>query len=202
VTAYWPAWIAAPALGAITVAYWIVLRRPLGVSGVLARFTRLREEAAFDRGNAVLAADAAALEAAMTAATSAAFGDGPAAPAPGDGAPEEAAAAPEGRTCAPTPRLSAHATFLGAIVAGGLLASLARGGFGAGLGDAFARHVAAGPASLGALAAGGALVGFGASLCGGCSAGHGLTGCARLMPGSLAATAAFFAAGAAASFLL
>ena len=113
-----------------------------------------------------------------------------------------AASAPQGRVCAPTPPLSVHATFLVALVAGGALAALARGRFGAGLGDVFAAHLSAGPGGLLALLAGGALVGFGTSLCGGCSAGHGLTGCGRLMPGSLLATAVFFAAAVAASLLV
>jgi len=53
-----------------------------------------------------------------------------------------------------------------------------------------------------ALLGGGALVGFGSAACGGCTAGHGLTGCARLSPGSLVATAAFFGAAIATSLLL
>jgi hypothetical protein len=203
----------APALGVLTVAYWIALRRPLGVSGVLARFSRVREELEFDRGTAVLQGDQAALEAAMAALTAEAFGPPAAASAGGAAAPVEPipaewprppapAAAASGRACAPTPKLSAHATFLVALVVGGLAASLARGDFGRGMGAAFAAHVASGPAGLAALLAGGVLVGFGTSLCGGCSAGHGLTGCGRLMPGSLLATAVFFAAAAGASLLL
>lgn len=211
---FWPAWIVAPALAALTVGYWIVLRRPLGVSGVLARFSRVREEAEFDRGAAVLLAEQAALEAAMTAMTAEAFGSLPvaettAAAAPGEAVttdwpapPPRAAAAAEGRICAPTPRLSVHATFLVSLVVGGLLASLVRGSFGAGMGSVFTAHLGAGPGALLALGAGGVLVGFGTSLCGGCSAGHGLTGCGRLMPGSLLATAVFFAAAVATSLAL
>jgi uncharacterized membrane protein YedE/YeeE len=194
---YWPFWLAGPALGALTVGYWIAVRRPLGVSGVLARFSRIREEARYDRGNEVLAADPALLEAAMAAATEEAFG--PMEPPPAAAADERRAA---GRVCAPTPRLSAHATFLFAVVGGGFLAALARGTLGAPLGDAFVLHVGRGPGALAALAAAGLLVGFGASLTGGCSAGHGLTGCGRLMPGSLLSTATFLAAAAGASLLL
>jgi uncharacterized membrane protein YedE/YeeE len=114
----------------------------------------------------------------------------------------EAAKAPEGRVCAPTPRLAVHATFLVSLAVGGLLASLVRGSFGAGMGSAFAAHLGTGPGALLALGAGGVLVGFGTSLCGGCSGGHGLTGCGRLMPGSLLATAVFFASAVATSLLL
>ncbi len=218
-TSYWPAWIVAPALGALAVCYWVALRRPLSVSGVLARFSRVAEELEFDRGSAVVQSDLAALEVAMAAATAEAFGDmqppdvarvalprGPSfgadmPPTPFASAPAARAAA-TGRVCAPTPSLGAHAIFLAALAAGGFLASTLRGDFGRGLGDAFARHVGSGARGLVLLAAGGALVGFGTALSGGCSAGHGLTGCGRLMPGSLVATAVFFAAAVGVSFLL
>jgi len=202
---YWPWWIIAPALAALTVGHWILLRRPLGVSGVLARFSRVREELAFDRGTAVMQSDAAALEAAMAAAA-AEFLKGPLpevldrdlppAPAQPVHAPADA------RQCAPTPPMTAHFTFLAAVAAGGFLAALSRGTFGAGSGDAFARLIGSGPLALAALGGGGVLVGFGTALCGGCSSGHGLTGCGRLMPGSLVATAAFFAAAVGVSLLL
>jgi hypothetical protein len=221
---YWPAWASALALGTITVGYWIALRRPLGVSGVLARFSRLREEAAVDRGFDALSADQAALEAAMVAMTAEAFGmdpeevprslEGPEAPEPAAsadpafamGAPPAAPTtatfeAPAGRACAPTPALGEHAVFLVALVAGGLVASLLRGSFGAGMGESFTR-LAPGPAGLAALTGGGLLVGFGTALCGGCTAGHGLTGSGRLMPGSLVSTALFFGSAVGVSFLI
>ena len=66
-TTFWPSWATALALAAITVGYWILLRRPLGVSGVLARFSRIREEREVDRGFDAMAADPAALEAALAA---------------------------------------------------------------------------------------------------------------------------------------
>jgi hypothetical protein len=108
----------------------------------------------------------------------------------------------EGRVCAPTPTLSVHATFLVSLAVGGLLAALVRGSFGAGMGAAFTAQFHSLPAQVAALAGGGVLVGFGTALCGGCSSGHGLTGCGRLMPGSLVATATFFATAAAVSILL
>jgi hypothetical protein len=52
------------------------------------------------------------------------------------------------------------------------------------------------------LVLGGALVGFGTTLAGGCSSGHGLFGCARLQPGSLLATASFFGAAVGVSLVL
>jgi uncharacterized protein len=210
-----PWWLAALALGSITVGYWIAVRRPLGVSGVLARFTRVREELEFDRGvDAVNQADRTALEAELMALTLEAFGtvDAPLAEtapaaaggvAPGAGAMEPAAhAADAGRACAPVPSLGAHLSFLAMLIVGGALAAMLRGTWGAGLGEAFARHLAPGPAGLAALAGGGVLVGFGTAMCGGCSAGHGLTGTGRLMPGSLVSTGVFFAAAVAVAVAL
>ena len=224
-TSFWPFWVTAPALGAITVGYWILLRRPLGVSGVLARFSRVREELQVDRGFAALEADRADLEAAMLAMTAEAFGiapeeqeaslEGPGTPRDPAPSPDPAVApaaaapgatpvfeAPAGRVCAPTPSLKEHAIFLVAIVAGGLLASLVRGSFAAPVEASFPRLAASGAGGLAWLAAGGVLVGFGTSLCGGCTAGHGLTGCGRLMPGSLVSAAIFFATAVGISFLI
>jgi uncharacterized protein len=206
-SAFWPFWLLGPALGALTVGHWLAVRRPLGVSGVLARFTRLKEEAAVDRGNAQLQSNAAALEAALEQATAEMFGALPrqdgAAAAPA--APDDAPATPEGRAAAPLPPLSAHLVFLLGLAGGGFLMALLRGQLGrpgVALDAAFAATVAGGPLGLLALAGGGLLVGFGAAASGGCSAGHGLTGCGRLMPGSLLATLVFCAAGVACALLL
>lgn len=58
------------------------------------------------------------------------------------------------------------------------------------------------PASLGLLAAGGLLVGFGTRLGGGCTSGHGLCGVSRLSPRSLVATGVFMAVGMATVYVV
>jgi len=215
VNGFLPWWGTALALGALTVGYWVVVRRPLGVSGVLARFTRVGEELEFDRGvAAVTDVDQAALEAEMLAMTLEAFGN------VGESPPDLVTAAPPGataaagpmepaahasvtgRACAPVPPLGAHFTFLAMLVAGGALVALLRGSWGAGLGADLPARIAGGPGNLGVLAGGGLLVGFGTALCGGCSAGHGLTGTGRLMPGSLVSTGVYFATAVATALLL
>ncbi len=70
------------------------------------------------------------------------------------------------------------------------------------LGPEFARLVGTGGRGLAALAVGGLLVGIGTTVSGGCSTGHGLSGCSRLQPAGVAATATFFATAVACSFLL
>jgi hypothetical protein len=210
--AFWPAWIVAPVLAALGVGYWIVLRRPLAVSGVVARFSRLREELALDRTAAALRAERAAIAAAKAMARAEGL------PLAVTGVPEldaslartgewrlpppDVVVAPAGRVRAPTPAVAVHATFLVALAAGGLLASLARGSFGAGMGADFVARLGGGAGAAVALLAGGALVGFGAALCGGCAAGHGLTGCGRRMPGSFVATAVFLGAAVVTALLL
>jgi hypothetical protein len=219
VTGYWPFWVGAPALALVTVGACIVGRRPLGVSGILSRFVDLPGELRAERRRTAMAStDDRALEAALLAATLEAFGPLPlAGPAPGDapaaGAPglPEAAEPAAGRACAgrcgeavARPTLGAHAVFLVAMVAGAFLVQLGRGGWhlSFSLGEAFERVVASGPAGLAALLGGGLLVGAGTAISGGCSTGHGLSGCSRLQPAGVAATVTFFGVAALVSRLL
>lgn len=213
---YLPWWLGAAILAVVTVGSCIVARRPLGVSGIVARFVRLRAEVETDRARAAVArADEDALEAALLEATRDAFGplaaavpetsfpviSAPAGPsACAADRPAAAAAHRCGHACgspAARPTVVAHALFLGGIVAGAFLAAVLRGGFRLqlDLGPDFARLVGGGGAGLAALAVGGLLVGIGTSISGGCSTGHGLSGCSRLQPAGVAATATFFEIG-------
>lgn len=104
----------------------------------------------------------------------------------------------------PAPPWTAYATFLGAIVVGALLSSLAGGGveLSTQVGPTFERLVGSGGSGAAALLVGGAMVGFGTRMAGGCTSGHGLCGTGRLQSGSLVATATFFGTGIAVTFLL
>jgi uncharacterized membrane protein YedE/YeeE len=94
--------------------------------------------------------------------------------------------------------------FLVAIVLGGLVAQLVRGGWRPTLdmGPVFTSLFGGGPSASAALAVGGLLVGIGTSVSGGCSTGHGLSGSSRLQPASIAATLSFVGAAVVVSFLL
>ena len=71
------------------------------------------------------------------------------------------------------------------------------------MGDGFRELVTDNPSiMIGVLCVGGVLVGFGTRLAGGCSSGHGLSGCGRLRPVSILATGVFFGADVLVSFLL
>ncbi len=192
---YWPWWLGSIALACVTVLHWWVTRRPFAVSGSLARAIAWKRERALDASEG--ADDPAALAAAMHAATVEEFG---------------AAAAGEMDPSAPSPaifpvprvRWSAQLTFLALIPVGGLIAALTHGGLAlhSDLGTSFARLFGDGWSAAAILLGGGLLVGIGTRMAGGCTSGHGLSGCARLQPGSMIATASFFGTAIAVSLLL
>lgn len=199
---YWPWWLGAAFFGAFVVGMWLLERRLLGVSGsytsVIER-TRAEDEA--DRR--LDEADPDAVETALMRATLAAFG------------PEALAAFEQEQAAkpAPAPALlaprkllprSVHVVFLLALGVGGLLDALARGAWQLrfDLGPVHEALTGGGATSLAVLLVGGVLVGLGTRMAGGCTSGHGLSGCSRLVPASLAATASFFGTGVVVSFLL
>lgn len=208
---YWPWWAGALGLAAVAVGYWLVVGRTIGVSGAWDRVLHWREEREAELADAQF--DDAAFEAALAAATAEEFGtqtsavgtvtEAPPAPPPvrvaAPPAPPPAPAAPSG----PVP-LVAHAALLVSIFVGGLIASIVSGRFQlrGDMGPDFSAIVTDGWLMWPVLFFGGILVGFGTRLAGGCSSGHGLSGCSRLQPASIVATAVFFGTGVAVSFLL
>ncbi len=239
-TGYLPWYLGAACLALVTVGSCIVARRPLGVSGLLARMVNLREELAADSKRAAAARMGEdALEAALLSATVEAFGSPPAGSAVESGplpapalavARSVSCAATAGASLAPAPAVAigavpaslargcggscaspaarptvfAHGLFLGGVVLGGFLAAALRGGFHLTLdmGPDFARLLGSGGRGVAALAVGGLLAGMGTSISGGCSTGHGLSGCSRLQPAGVAATATFFGTAVVVSLLL
>jgi hypothetical protein len=186
---YWSWWQGALALGFVAVAFWYVVGAPLGVSSSWDRVVHWREEQARVNAERRLHADRGALEEALLAETMAQFGAKAVAQLrAGAKAP---AAKPAGTTQVPWP---VHLTFLSTLGLGGLLAAVTSGEFQLrwDLGAEHVRMFGSGWQVWSLLLAGGFLVGFGTRMAGGCTSGHGLAGCARLQPGSLLATAAFF----------
>jgi hypothetical protein len=193
---WWPWWLAGLALASFSVLHWFALRRTLAVSG---RFTalvnRLRHGPA-DGAN--LSQDE--LLAAIRAATSEQFGE-----VTVDAAPEPDVAAPPVSLRAPDGPVR-HGLFLIGLVLGGLLSALLGGiapvGFTLASQGFHSTFGSGGPLPMLALLFGGALVGFGTRMAGGCTSGHGLCGVSQFQLGSLVATCAFFGVGIATSFLL
>lgn len=91
--------------------------------------------------------------------------------------------------------------FLGGLILGGLLSALVAGGVHPGLG--WQAGWGSEPWFKGAaLLAGGTLMGFGARIAGGCTAGHGMCGTSLGSPGSFVATGTFMAAAIAGAHIL
>ncbi len=198
----WPWWLGALALAVISLGTYLGTGRLLGVSGMLARLLRPRETMRLARSERGLG-DAAALALAMEAATRAEFGGGcdavPLPPPP--------ATIPTGRplpASVPRPPWSALAVFAACTALGGALSAALSGTFSFrwDLGPAHARLFSEGPLAWALLLLGGLLVGFGTQMAGGCTSGHGLSGCSRLQPASLLATACFFGTAVLLSLLL
>jgi uncharacterized protein len=189
---YWPWWLGALVLAALVLVYWKVNRRYFGVSGIFAKVLNWREERKNDRLAESYVAEQAAWEEALIAETKKEFGDFKLEP-PASGAGEKAAGEDADSRLT---RLSwsAGMTFLLSIVAGGIISGLLRGGwqFRALLDPEFIRFRGDGWRPWLVLLAGGLLVGFGTRMAGGCTSGHGLSGCSRLSLPSLVATALFF----------
>lgn len=102
------------------------------------------------------------------------------------------------------PDRAANLAFLLAVTAGGGVAGWV-GGHPWGqttLSPEFHRLFGNGLPALLVLFVGGVFVGFGTRWSGGCTSGHGLSGCGRLQPASLVATALFFSVAIGVSFLL
>lgn len=92
--------------------------------------------------------------------------------------------------------------FLGGTFVGAALVALLGGYPQAGLGYGALSEYLSLPALILTLLGGGMLIGFGARWAGGCTSGHGLTGCSTRSPGSVVAVATFFGTAVAFTFLL
>ena len=204
-TDFWDWWQGALALAFVTLAFWWTMRAPLGVSSSWDRIVHWRDEEEFARKERAMLDGGDTLKDAMLAETIAQFGEEAVAKMMAqqrDAAAREFAAAHSGeRRQIPW---QAHVTFLAMMVIGGVIASALRGDFQLRLdmGAEYARLLGSGAHIWLVLLAGGFLVGFGTRMAGGCSSGHGLSGCARLQPGSLAATGAFFGMAVVTSLIL
>jgi uncharacterized membrane protein YedE/YeeE len=187
-TAYWPWWLGASALATVAVLHPLLTGRLFGVSGLFGRALNpgaLKEERDLK--------EIGDLERAMLDATLIQFGAA--------ATDVEPVSAPSD-TSVPAPRLSFSASwlFIVSVAAGGALSALSSGRFGTlSMGTIYHSLFGSGTTALLTLFGGGFLVGFGTQMTGGCTSGHGLSGCGRFRIGSLLATASFFGTGIVAS---
>jgi hypothetical protein len=208
---YWSFWVSGLALSGVMVFHWLTLHRMMAVSGrVTALIDRLRH------GSVAPTATMSQEEllAAIQSVTAEEFGPSDALPSaeepgvsPTDEPTEEQAPAALTQLPAPATRTPLeHFLFFFGLISGGAIAGLLNGGFSPTLslqGPGFTSLTGGSLVSSTALLAfGGALVGFGTRMSGGCTSGHGLCGLSRLQPGSIVATLAFFGVGILVSFAL
>lgn len=211
---YWPWWAGAIGLALVTISYTLTTDRSLGVSSAWDRVLHWRTERHLERLDAQFTDDRALTDA-LVAATAEHFGTFPGAPTLPDAAHEDATT--HGQDVGPTSGASApvasrrpapvvtQAALLLSIFLGGWVAAVTGGRFKLrfDMGSGFRELVTANSTTMiGVLFIGGVLVGFGTRLAGGCSSGHGLSGCGQLRPVSILATAVFFGTAVLVSFLL
>ncbi len=203
---YWSWWLSALALSGLTLGFWWVLKRPLGVSGSWARVVMHNNDKLINQAEAPFRNNPQLLKDALMRATIEEFGEN---------AVQEVIARRAGLADKESPIIidgslpvrtpwTAHLTFLLMLVVGGLVSALLNGqlqlqfNFGATYSQLFGTGIAAWIT----LFVGGALVGFGTQLAGGCTSGHALSGTPRLVPASLLATAVFFTSAVVISILI
>lgn len=197
---FWPWWLGAVALAAVTIGFWALLDRALGVSGSWSRVVAWRTQRRLAKAEASLVG--VDMEDALLKATLAEFGET---------ALQQIGASTHTSALGPTAQaparagLLAHATFLVSLALGGLLAVWSANGeilFRDTLGPSHVALFGNDFLMWAVLIGGGLLVGFGTQMAGGCSSGHGLSGCSNFVPPSLLATAVFFGTGVTVSLIL
>ncbi len=188
---YWPWWLGAIGLTSISLLYFFLIGRLLGVSGSWAKVVFWREQQALNKENEMLHSQGTeAINSTLIAETLAEFGEDALAEL-GDNlesSPPEKKPVIEKES-----GWTSHLTFLVSIFIGSLLVSIFTGHFELrlNLSDIHSQIFGNLWEVWIALFFGGAMVGFGTQMAGGCTSGHGLSGSARMIPASLLSTFVF-----------
>jgi len=190
---YWPWWIGALGLAGVCLAYLLLVGRLLGVSGSWAKVVGWRENRLLRQANEDFAANQDEMSDALMAETLAQFGDEALQEFQTEALPVKGASSVDIDNLESSTPWTAHLTFLLCMFVGAFVTAYLLGQFELRFelspmhsrifGDTWEVWLA--------LLFGGMMVGFGTQMAGGCSSGHGLSGCARLIPASLLATLVF-----------
>lgn len=182
-----PFWLGGLVLGGVSVWLWFLEGRTLGVTGQLSRLVDAVSDLEAENEAAEFARrDPNDILAALAAATAAELGQEIEAPTHDD----RAGSRLDMQRHIP---LAYRGLFLLCIALGALTASAFDGSLALrfDLGQIHTAFVGSGWASWLLMLGGGIAVGFGTRMSGGCTSGHGLSGCSRIVPRSLIATATF-----------
>lgn len=182
-------WMGGLALGGITVLFRLLTGYTLGISGSWRKVAFWKQERENDKATAAIVQNQEGAANALLAATLAEFGDN----AMDAGKADSVAATAPGKAKQSVP-WTAHLVFLLCLMLGGFLWAVMTGNFHlqfhlSAIHDQISGNL--GNMSF-MLLVGGFLVGIGTQMAGGCSSGHGLSGCSSLSVSSLLATAVFF----------
>jgi uncharacterized membrane protein YedE/YeeE len=197
-TLYWTWWQGGLGLAFVAIGYHLTLGKTFGFSGMWEGILYKRETENLADASS-LAEDEDAFMAAMLAATEAAMAEDEVAP----GGEQLTAADPAEPAAAATGWWS-NLAFAIAVFLGGLAAAVSTDAVQLNLlpGPVYKGFFGDGLAALLILLVGGVMIGFGTRMGGGCTSGHGLNGCGRLQIACMVATASFFGAGIAVSWML
>ncbi|VAX14234.1 hypothetical protein MNBD_GAMMA24-2007 [hydrothermal vent metagenome] len=198
---YWPWWLGAIGLAAVCILNFLLLGRLLGVSGSWAKVVGWRDNRERSAELKLLAENKGNMGDALLAETLAEFGE-----ASLKELGDESEIEVSGQSVIEdqyTP-WTMHFVFLLFMFIGGLLAALMSGNFKLELilSPIHSQIFGADWEVWLALLFGGIMVGFGTQMAGGCTSGHGLSGCARLIPASLVATMTFMVSAILLSFMM
>ena len=190
---YWPWWLGALGLGGVCLAYFLLVGRLLGVSGSWAKVVNWRENRMLQQASQEFASNQDDMSSALMAETLAQFGEDALQEFQSQSSTSEAPAKVDINDLESSTPWTAHLTFLLCMFVGAFATAVVSGQFELRyelspvhsriFGDTWEVWLA--------LLFGGMMVGFGTQMAGGCTSGHGLSGCARLIPASLLATLVF-----------
>lgn len=199
-------WLTALSLSGITLAFWLIIRRPLGVSGSWGRVVVWKKEAEITQIDKPFQTKSNTMVESLMAATMEAFGDEKVKEALEKYPGKIPGLSTISETLPVERRLpwTGHLLFLLMLPVGGLITSMYMGNFNLqfDLGELHRNLFGSGFPYILTLFFGGALIGFGTQLSNGCTTGHGMSGIARLIPASFIATCSFFASAVIISLLL
>jgi hypothetical protein len=182
-------WMGGLCLGGFTVLFRFLTGRTLGVSGSWKKVAFWRQERASEQAAHAITQNQASAANALLAATLAEFGESAI-----DEVPEATATNGKSRTLTQAVPWTAHLLFLLCMALGGLFWAWHTGNLHLQyeLSAIHNRISGGGWDMVFVLLIGGILVGMGTQMAGGCSSGHGLSGCSNFSWASLVATAIFF----------